>query len=222
MALSSLLIAPRLGDPHQPERQNQKRPSGRNCHAKGDYCYHRDASRIANYGGFWKYWTGNEVGGALVSANHDRRMEKAMTKSPKQAVIVHIPLSDDANGTQEEIDHLLALEEELEAAMPRRRAASHCASVSLFAREHSRARIYVPLVDGSGLLVLGVVAMRPQVNRRLRSINSFVCFGRWLRPVVHLRAARGRVRGLRKIPGGARALSAPLRTPILDPKPRRF
>jgi hypothetical protein len=38
-----------------------------------------------------------------------------MVKVPEQAVIVHVPLSDGKNGTREEFDHLLALEEKLEA-----------------------------------------------------------------------------------------------------------
>ena len=38
-------------------------------------------------------------------------------KSPGQAVIVHVPLSDGANGTREEFDHLVALEEKMEEAI---------------------------------------------------------------------------------------------------------
>lgn len=39
------------------------------------------------------------------------------TKSPDQAVIVHVPLSDGANGTREEFAHLTALEEKMEEAI---------------------------------------------------------------------------------------------------------
>lgn len=38
-------------------------------------------------------------------------------KSPNQAVIVHVPLSDGANGTREEFAHLTALGEKLEEAI---------------------------------------------------------------------------------------------------------
>jgi hypothetical protein len=37
--------------------------------------------------------------------------------SPNQAVIIHVPLSDGANGTREEFVHLTALEEKMEEAI---------------------------------------------------------------------------------------------------------
>jgi len=43
--------------------------------------------------------------------------KEAPAKSPDQAVIVHVPLSDRANGTQEEFAHLTALEEKMEEAI---------------------------------------------------------------------------------------------------------
>ena len=40
--------------------------------------------------------------------------KEVAAKSPDQAVIVHVPLSDGANGTPEEFAHLTALEEKME------------------------------------------------------------------------------------------------------------
>lgn len=51
------------------------------------------------------------------SESGDRLAMNPMKKPPEHAVIVRVPLSDGVNGTQEEIDHLLNLEEELEAAI---------------------------------------------------------------------------------------------------------
>ena len=45
------------------------------------------------------------------------KKEEPETKSPDQAVIVRVPLSDDASGTLAEFDHFVALEERLEAAI---------------------------------------------------------------------------------------------------------
>ena len=43
--------------------------------------------------------------------------KEAPAALPDQAVIVHVPLSDGANGTREEFAHLTALEEEMQEAI---------------------------------------------------------------------------------------------------------